>query len=261
MRAVLTYHSIDDSGSPISVSLETFERHVRWLTSGDVTVEPLDALVRPSDASDGPPHRVALTFDDGFAYFSGSAWPRLRDAGLPATVFLVSGHVGGTNAWGGRRVPGIPVLPLMSWDEAGHCASAGATIGAHSRTHPHLPAMTASGARAEMEGGRQDLRSRLGVPVSAFAYPYGDVSPAVAAAALSMFDVACTTEYRALSGDDLRHLVPRIDMYYFQAPDALVDWGTTAFRRRVARRRALRAVRQGLSTLSFSSSRRAPKGL
>ncbi len=261
MRAVLTYHSIDDSGSPISVSLETFERHVRWLTSGDVTVEPLDALVRPSDASDGPPHRVALTFDDGFANFSASAWPRLRDAGLPATVFLVSGHVGGTNAWGGRRVPGIPVLPLMSWDEAGHCASAGATIGAHSRTHPHLPAMTASGARAEMEGGQQDLCNRLGVPVNAFAYPYGDVSPDVAATAVSLFDVACTTEYRAFSGDDLRHLVPRIDMYYFQGPEAFVDWGTAAFRRRVARRRVLRVARQGLAALSLIGSRSAAKGL
>lgn len=261
MRAVLTYHSIDDSGSPISVSPEAFTRHVRWLTSGHVTVEPLDALVRLTDIRNGPPHRVALTFDDGFVNFSASAWPQLRDAGLPATVFLVSGHVGGTNAWGGQRVPGIPVLPLMSWDEAGHCASEGANIGAHSRTHPHLPAITASDARAEMEGGRQDLCNRLGVPVSAFAYPYGDVSPAVAATAMSTFDVACTTEYRALSGDDLRHLVPRIDMYYFQASDALADWGTLAFRRRVARRRALRAVRQGLSALSFSSSRRAPKGL
>lgn len=261
MRAVLTYHSIDDSGSPISVSPEAFERHVRWLTSGAVVIEPLDVLVRTADTSNGPPHRIAVTFDDGFTSFTATAWPRLRDAGLPATVFLVSGHLGGTNAWGGRSVPGIPVLPLMSWDDAAQCAREGATIGAHSRTHPHLLRLSASLATTEMEGGRQDLCSGLGVPVSTFAYPYGDVSPEVAALAASVFDVACTTEYRALGSDDSRHLVPRIDMYYFQAPDALVDWGTAAFRRRVAARRALRTMRRGLSALSFGGSREASKSL
>ena len=40
MRAVLTYHSIDDSGSPISVRRDAFQRHVKWLASGQVAVAP-----------------------------------------------------------------------------------------------------------------------------------------------------------------------------------------------------------------------------
>lgn len=249
MRAVLTYHSIDGSGSPISVSPDAFERHLAWFTSGRVVVESLAALARAGDPDTDGAHRVAITFDDGFTSFASFAWPRLHAAGLPATVFLVSRHLGATNLWGGRRVSGIPELSVMSWDDAGRCAEEGAEIGAHSRTHPHLPLVPPAAALEEMAGGRQDLGDRLGVRVSAFAYPYGDVSPAVADTARSIFDIACTTEYRALSGAEPRHLLPRLDMFYFQAPDALRDWGGAAFRRRIAVRRTLRAVRRRLDAV------------
>ncbi|TFG50637.1 MAG: polysaccharide deacetylase, partial [Gemmatimonadales bacterium] len=45
MRAILTYHSIDDSGSPISVAPEQFRAHVRWLQSGVIRVVPLAELL------------------------------------------------------------------------------------------------------------------------------------------------------------------------------------------------------------------------
>ena len=260
MRAVLTYHSVDASGSPISVSPDAFARQLAWLTSGQVVVESLTAIARWDDTGDGTP-RVALTFDDGFTNFASLAWPRLRDAGLPATVFLVSGHIGGTNVWGGRRVPGIPALPLMSWDQAATCATEGVEIGAHSRTHPHLPALTTAEAHDEMAGGRRELCNRLGVPVTTFAYPYGDLTGGIAEAARSIFDIACTTEYRVLAAGDSRHLLPRLDMYYFQAPGALRDWGAPAFRRRIAVRRALRRVRLGLASMPLGGGRRTAKGL
>lgn len=259
MRAVLTYHSIDDSGSPISVAPDAFVRHVAWLASGHVSVEPLAALVAAGSEADDRP-RVALTFDDGFSNFASVAWPRLRDAGLPATVFLVSGHMGGTNVWGGRPVRGIPALPLMSWDVAARCAEEGAAIGAHSRTHPHLPALAPEAVRDELAGGRQDLCKTLGVTVTTFAYPYGAVSAEVTAAAGALFDVACTTEHRPLAGDDARALVPRLDMIYFQGPAALHDWGSAAFRRRVALRRLLRGLRR-LAPGPAAGGRQTVKGL
>ena len=47
MKAILTYHSVDDSGSAVSVSPDAFRRHVRWLASERVrvvTVPQLPAL-------------------------------------------------------------------------------------------------------------------------------------------------------------------------------------------------------------------------
>ena len=108
MRAILTYHSIDDSGSPISVSRQSFARHMEFLSDADLDVVPLAALVRTRS-----PKRdaVALTFDDGFANFMDEAVPHLRAHDFPSTVFVVTGHVGGTNSWGGSVVQGIPNLP------------------------------------------------------------------------------------------------------------------------------------------------------
>jgi peptidoglycan/xylan/chitin deacetylase (PgdA/CDA1 family) len=150
MRAILTYHSIDSSGSPISVAPDAFARHVVWLASGRVSVEPLAAIVQGGDCAADGRDRVALTFDDAFENFGTVAWPRLRASGLPATVFVVSEHVGGTNRWDGVPAPGIPELPLLSWDALGACAAAGADIGAHSRTHPHLPDLPAAARQDEL---------------------------------------------------------------------------------------------------------------
>jgi hypothetical protein len=62
VKATLTYHSIDDSGSPISVSSGVFSAHLRWLANPKVRVLSLDALAsHPDDAEDA----VAVN-DDGF---------------------------------------------------------------------------------------------------------------------------------------------------------------------------------------------------
>ncbi|MEZ5294101.1 MAG: polysaccharide deacetylase family protein [Vicinamibacterales bacterium] len=244
MRAILTYHSIDDSGSSISVAPAAFVRHVDWLASGAVSVEPLEALAAGADSTTDGRDRVALTFDDAFANFGTVAWPRLEAAGVPATVFVVSGHVGRTNLWSGQPAPGIPELPLLSWDALGTLAERGADVGAHSRTHPSLAALSAGALDDEVDGCRQDLSARLGRPPRAFAYPFGDVSPEAERAVSAAFALACTTEYRPIDAGDSVHRLPRLDMFYFQQPGALDDWGRPAFLRRIARRRALRALRR-----------------
>ena len=94
MRAILTYHSIDPSGSPISIDQPTFARHVAWLASGAARVVDVGELLTLSDQDDA----VAITFDDGFANLRDQAWPLLREHDWPATVFVVSDLAGTTNA-------------------------------------------------------------------------------------------------------------------------------------------------------------------
>ena len=134
MRAILTYHSIDDSGSPVSVGEAALRRQVRWLASGAVRVVGLEEIgALPADAN-----AVALTFDDGFLSFGEKAWPLLKDHGLPVTVFVVTRCAGATNAWGGRPSAGIPTLPLLGWDAIVRLADEGVTLGAHGRSHADL---------------------------------------------------------------------------------------------------------------------------
>jgi peptidoglycan/xylan/chitin deacetylase (PgdA/CDA1 family) len=85
MKAIFTYHSIDRSGSPVSIAPEVFRGHLDWLASRNTPVVPLTELMAlPDDAE-----AIALTFDDALASVAAEAAPMLVDYGFPATVFVV----------------------------------------------------------------------------------------------------------------------------------------------------------------------------
>jgi peptidoglycan/xylan/chitin deacetylase (PgdA/CDA1 family) len=239
MRAILTYHSIDSSGSPVSLSEETFRAHVRFFGSGRVRVVPLADLLSLPDESDA----VALTFDDGFLNFTSSALPALSHLGFPATIFVVSDAVGGTNAWGGRDAPGIPTLPLMTWQDLEGAHTAGFEIGAHSRHHPDLTTLSPAQLEDETAGCVERISAELGQRPRHFAYPYGAVNETVARVARDVFEQSVTTEFRAIAPDDDLALLPRLDSWYFRKAGELETWGLPSFRRRLWLRAQGRRVR------------------
>lgn len=242
MRAILTYHSLDGSGSPISVAPEAFGRHVAWLASGRVRVVGLAELLALAPEADA----VALTFDDAFRNFVEVAAPLLRAHGLPATVYVVPGHVGGTNAWGGVRDPRVPTLPLADWDQLGRAVEAGIRVGAHTLTHPHLTRVPAGQLEEELAGAQEAIRQATGQRPDSIAYPFGDVDAAVAGRAAALYRLGVTTELRALAGQEDPLRLPRLDMYYLRDPGRLEAWGSAAFRGRLWLRAHARRLRQTL---------------
>lgn len=239
MRAILTYHSIDSSGSPISLPEESFRDHMRFLGSGRLAVVPLADLTSTPDGKDA----VAITFDDGFLNFTSSALPVLTKMGFAATVFVVSDSVGGTNAWGGRDVAGIPTLPLMNWNDLASARDQGMEIGAHTRHHPHLTTLSPAQLEDETAGCVERIFAELGERPQRFAYPYGDVNESVIRVARDVFEQSVTTELRPVAPDDDAALLPRLDAWYFRRPGSLDDWGSPAFRRRLWIRAQGRRVR------------------
>jgi peptidoglycan/xylan/chitin deacetylase (PgdA/CDA1 family) len=241
MKAVLTYHSIDRSGSVISIDPAVFRRHAEWLAGSGVAVVGLEELIERPPAGQA----VALTFDDAFANFDAEAWPVLEALGLPATVFVPTSHVGGTNAWeeGGRS----PLLPLLGWDTLGRLAERGVTLGAHSHTHVDLRAASESDLAAELETPAERIRSETGVRATTFAYPYGGVDDRVAAATAARYRLAVTTEFAGIGAHSERCRLPRLDAWYFRDPARLERFGTRSFEVFVATRRRLRRVRRLLT--------------
>ncbi len=246
MRAVLTYHSIDASGSPISVAPATFRRHVEWLASGAVQVVPLTHLLRLSPKANA----VALTFDDGFENFAVEAAPLLRAHGFPATLFVVSDRVGTTNAWGTNGTAGIPRLPLLDWASLARLAETGITLGAHGRTHRALDGLSDADVEDELSSCVEAIRERTGHTPETFAYPYGCTSSIAVAAARAHFTVSCTTELRPLRAGEDPARVPRLDAYYLQAPGRLEQWGSGELARYLWVRSQMRRVRHSLQTVS-----------
>ena len=240
MRAILTYHSIDESGSVISISEEVFRAQIAWLARSHVRVVALDTLMRmPSDAD-----AVSLTFDDAFVSFGDVAAPLLADHGMPSTLFVVADAVGKTNRWPERPDRGVPELPLLGWDALGRLHAQGVEIGGHSRTHVNLARLTHGRVRDEVVGGAERIKTEIGYTPAAFAYPYGAVNDAAVGIVASRFAWGCTTDMRWVSANEARALLPRIDMFYLRKRGQLERWGTARFRYHLSWRAGARLVRR-----------------
>jgi len=240
MRAILTYHSIDRTGSVISVTPEDFAAHVAWAASGAVQVVSLEELLTLPDATDA----VALTFDDALASVATEAAPRLAEHGLAATVFVVSQHVGGDNRWGGRTSGEVPTATVLDWDAIGALAEAGWAVGSHTVHHPKLTQCGDAELEDELAGSAATIAQRVGTRPRTFAYPYGDADPRVRAAVGRHYRIGCSTTYRPVSSTTDPLDVPRLDAWYFRGRAPFRDWGTPRFRRAVAWRHTLRRARR-----------------
>lgn len=119
-----------------------------------------------------PRRSVVLTFDDGCRCFQEHAFPELAKRGMTATLFAVSGALGGTNEW--DRAAGERREELLAADDLRRLAAAGIEIGSHGRRHRDLSLpLSDEELRDEIEGSRRELEAALGLPVRTFCYPYG----------------------------------------------------------------------------------------
>ncbi|HEX2099709.1 MAG TPA: polysaccharide deacetylase family protein, partial [Candidatus Synoicihabitans sp.] len=182
--------------------------HLRAEGYRSATPEEWQTAVRTRRPLTG--RRVLITFDDGYRDFSTDDWPLLRKYDFAPTVFLPTGHIGGTSRW--DSVYGEPA-PLMTWDDIRRLAAEGVRFGAHTATHPMLGSLAPTEVAREFLQSRTVLRRALGEPVDLVAYPFGDydsVVRVVAAACGFTMGFTCNSRRCAL-GDDLLTL-PRLEI-------------------------------------------------
>ncbi len=109
---ILTFHGLTEGspehGPPLDDSLhlpvELFEAICRHL-AGHYTVIPLlEAVAAIRDTRPLPTNAVAITFDDGYRSNHELALPVLQSFNLPATIFLTTAFVDGTDPLWFQRV-------------------------------------------------------------------------------------------------------------------------------------------------------------
>lgn len=133
---------------------------------------------------------VGITFDDGYVNVLEAALPELRRRGFTASVFIISGRLGGTNEWDEG-----PSWPLLSGHQVGELAAAGIEIGSHGSTHVRLAGLEAGQLETEVSGSRASLGELMGAPVRGFAYPYGSMDMAARRAVHDAgYDYACAVQ-------------------------------------------------------------------
>ena len=110
---IITYHSLDNTGSCISSTKEHFAWQMEFLSRrGYETLTSTECVDMIAGERPIPSRAVALTFDDGLENNYSVAFPILQKYGLTATVFLATDYIGGKSLWD-RRLD-VPCLPLMT---------------------------------------------------------------------------------------------------------------------------------------------------
>jgi peptidoglycan/xylan/chitin deacetylase (PgdA/CDA1 family) len=192
---ILMYHGFadgDEPGSRYILPARRFEAQLRMLRRLRFRVISFGEHVARLREGALSRRTAVITIDDGYLDNLEIAYPILRHFDVPATLFMVSGRIGGVNDWdtkgelAGRR--------LLGGDELRKIAAGGIEIGAHTRSHPNLPVLDAVQVGAEIAGSKADLEAELESRVDLFAYPYGrHDEQAVSAVRRAGFYAACTT--------------------------------------------------------------------
>lgn len=239
MRAILTFHSIDDSGSILSYPVGAFAQLMTTIAESGIPVLELDQLwSRPSG--------VVITFDDGMQSVRVAALPVLRDMGFPVHLFLTTGAVGNTNRWP-TQPSGAPDMKMLTWEDIEHCVRGGIRIESHTHEHPDLRELSNDRIEEECEAADREIAARTGRVPRHFAYPYGYFDHRVVNVVRQRYSFAVTTKL-AFIGEHFHDpaRLPRLDTYYLKGRmirSHPFGFGSRAY---LSARRMLRAVREGL---------------
>lgn len=231
-----------------TVHPDRFREQIAGLQSRGFIVWPLSRVVAASaSGSPIPPRTVVITFDDGFRSVYTYAWPILKELNAPATIFLCTGYLDGTDPfpfddWGRKNRDGVPVdayRPLTTAQCLEMAQDELIEFGAHSHTHEDF--------RGRPDEFREDvqkcvdiLRSMFLVNDLTFAFPVGSphrgfTSPELTEAAKST-GVTCglTTEctwvkpssdpfhwgrFNAFNWDTSATLAAKLDGWYYWAAE------------------------------------------
>ncbi len=184
---VLVYHRFGEDSIPsTNIRLEQFGAQLKYLAENDFQFLPLDQIItRLKSGQSVPTKTIAITVDDAYRSALIQAWPRLKAAGIPLTLFVSTDPVdAGTRGY-------------MSWDEIRLLQADGVLIAHHGAAHIHMPHAGLQAAKADMERASARFKAELGMVPKLFAFPYGEYNPAL----MQMIeDMGFTAAFAQISG-------------------------------------------------------------
>jgi peptidoglycan/xylan/chitin deacetylase (PgdA/CDA1 family) len=166
---IISYHRFGESGYPsTNIKLKQLDAHIKELKSGPYTVLPVTEIIEKLKAKKSLPDRtVGITIDDAYRSIYTEAWPKLKAANLPFTVFISTAHVDHGS------------IHHLTWNQIREMRAMGVDFGHHSVSHLHMPKATPTSITQEIEFANQRFEKELGLKPKLFAYPYGEASRTV----------------------------------------------------------------------------------
>lgn len=174
VATVVAFHRVDDhlADDPISCSVHRFRQFCRFFRAY-FDVVPLSEILRRLREGVALDGALAITLDDGYRGNFTVVAPTLREFGLPASFFIATDFIGTDAVPYWDRELGVQTR-WMNWDQVRELDAMGFEIGAHTRSHENLAALSGENLRGEIREAKARLEQELGRPVDLFSYPFGE---------------------------------------------------------------------------------------
>ena len=164
--SIFVYHRFGENKYPsTNVKIKQFEAHINEILNNNYNVLPIDKIIdHLVNGKELPPKTIGITIDDAFKSIYKKAWPRLKAAGLPFTVFVSTGPIDANSK------------NYMNWNEIKNLRDSGVLIGHHTVRHMHLVNQDDETIDGEIENASNSFKKNLGYVPNIFSYPYGEYS-------------------------------------------------------------------------------------
>lgn len=163
---IFMYHRFGENDWPTtSIRLEQFDAHLQEIARGGYTVLPIPEIIDAlQNGRDLPERTIGLSVDDAYRSVYDKAWPLLRAAKLPFTLFVATDAIdSGSNNY-------------MTWAQIRELSKNGVTIGNQTKSHPHLVELSLEQVGRELRASNARLADEIGAPAALLAYPFGEYS-------------------------------------------------------------------------------------
>lgn len=170
---ILMYHHLQDLPGDASVLVQTwtvaphnFDAQMALVAQRGFHAITMAQLVGQLKGGKSLPAKpIVVSFDDGWAEQYTVAFAVLKKYRLSGTFFVYTRP--------------LDHAQFMTWSQLQEMSAAGMDIQPHTLTHPHLRALAPDEAMKEIADSKSILETRLGKPMIAFAYPFGEYNAAV----------------------------------------------------------------------------------
>ena len=197
---ILAYHRFGEGQFPsTSIRMEQFKSHIAELKRKRYNILPITEIVQKiNDRKKLPDFTVGISIDDAYSSVYEKAWPLLREAKIPFTLFISTDVVD-------RQATGY-----MSWNQIRELKSAGVTIGSQTKSHKHLPLISIEDVKQEIDKANVRISREIGSRPDLFAYPYGEYNSSVRQLIKDRgFKAALTQSSGALNNSSDKFSLPR----------------------------------------------------
>ena len=186
---ILMYHEVSEvterrkktrSTNPAyALSIKQFHNQMNYLHKNGYQTLSLNELL--NNKTPAYQRSLIITFDDGWANNHTNAFPILREHGLSATIFIITGFIGQSD--------------YLDWNQLREMDKEGMSIQSHTVSHKPLVGFPRDQLMYELDASKKSIEDNLGKQVDFLSVPHGMINRKVVDMARTLgYKAICTTE-------------------------------------------------------------------